>query len=313
MISDKTIVFAGSSLFSLPILQATVDLGFQSTIVLTQPPKKQGRGLEKRPNPTMELAEKLDLETITIENFNDEQTKKIFNSLSPDVFLSAAYGKLIPNWFFELFSSEVLNVHPSLLPTWRGASPIQSAILNGDKVTGISIMRMTTQIDEGPVFLSEKINIDKNDTSTSLSEKLSKLAGKIIKKSLEQILSGEIQAQEQKHDNATFSKKIQKSDGRVAWENTAESINRKVKAYNPWPIAFTHLGEQYLRIWDTDLSADINNYNKPGAVIEHNQEGVLVSTGKGNLLIKKIQLAGKDSMDASAFARGVNLKDKIFH
>lgn len=313
MISDKTIVFAGSSLFSLPILKATVDLGFQSTIVLTQPPKKQGRGLEKRSNPTMELAEKLGLETITIENFDDEQTKKIFSSLSPDVFLSAAYGKLIPNWFFELFSSELLNVHPSLLPAWRGASPIQSAILNGDKVTGVSIMRMTTQIDEGPVFLSEKINIDKTDTTTSLSEKLSNLAGKIIKKSLEKILSGEIQAQEQDHDNATFSKKIQKSDGRVAWEDTAESINRKVKAYNPWPIAFTHLGEQYLRIWDTDLSSDINNYRKPGSVIEHNKDGVLVSTGDGNLLIKKIQPAGKESMDASAFARGVNLKDKIFY
>jgi len=313
MISDKTIVFAGSSAFSLPILKATVDLGFQSTIVLTQPPKKQGRGLEKRPNPTMELAEKLDLETITIESFDDEQTKKIFSSLSPDVFLSAAYGKIIPNWFFELFSAEVLNVHPSLLPAWRGASPIQSAILNGDKVTGISIMRMTTLIDEGPVFLSEKINIDKNDTSTSLSEKLSNLGGKIIKKSLEQILSGEIQAQEQDHGHATFSKKIQKSDGRVAWEDTAESIDRKVKAYNPWPIAFTHLGEQYLRIWDTELSSDISNYNKPGSVIEHNEDGVLVSTGGGNLLIKKIQLAGKESMDASAFARGINLKDKIFH
>ena len=118
MISDKTIVFAGSSLFSLPILKATVDLGFQSTIVLTQPPKKQGRGLRKIPNPTMELAEKLELETITVENFDDEQTKRIFSSLSPDVFLSAAYGKLIPNWFFELFSSEALNVHPSLLPAW---------------------------------------------------------------------------------------------------------------------------------------------------------------------------------------------------
>jgi len=313
MISDKTIIFAGSSLFSLPVLKATVDLGFQSTIVLTQPPKKQGRGLKKTPNPIMGLAEKLDLETITIENFDDEQTKKIFSSLSPDVFLSAAYGKLIPNWFFELFSSEVLNVHPSLLPAWRGASPIQSAILNGDKVTGISIMRMTTQIDEGPVFLSEKIKIDKNDTSTSLSQKLSGLAGKIIKKSLEQILAGEIQAQEQDHNKATFSKKIQKSDGRVAWEDTAESIDRKVKAYNPWPIAFTHLGEQYLRIWDTDLSSDTNNYNKPGSVIEHNEHGVLVSTGDGNLLVKKIQPAGKESMDASDFARGINLKDKIFH
>ena len=313
MISDKTIIFAGSSLFSLPVLKATVDLGFQSTIVLTQPPKKQGRGLKKTPNPIMGLAEKLDLETITIENFDDEQTKKIFSSLSPDVFLSAAYGKLIPNWFFELFSSEVLNVHPSLLPVWRGASPIQSAILNGDKVTGISIMRMTTQIDEGPVFLSEKIKIDKNDTSTSLSQKLSGLAGKIIKKSLEQILAGEIQAQEQDHNKATFSKKIQKSDGRVSWEDTAESIDRKVKAYNPWPIAFTHLGEQYLRIWDTDLSSDTNNYKKPGSVIEHNEHGVLVSTGDGNLLVKKIQPAGKESMDASDFARGINLKDKIFH
>ncbi len=306
MISDKTIVFAGSSSFSLPVLKAIVDLGFQSTIVLTQPPKKQGRGLKKIPNPIMLLAEKLELETITIENFDDEQTKKIFTSLSPDVFLTAAYGKLIPSWFFELFSSEVLNVHPSLLPAWRGSSPIQTAILNGDKYTGISIMRMTAEIDKGPVFLSQKIDIDKNDTSISLSQKLSSLAGEIIKKSLEQILSGKIQAHEQDHCHATFSKKYKNLMGRVVWEDTAESIDRKVKAYNPWPIAFTYLGEKYLRIWDTDLSSDINNYNKPGSVIEHNEDGVLVSTGEGNLLIKEIQLAGKESMDASAFARGIN-------
>ncbi len=313
MISDKTIVFAGSSSFSLPILRAIADLGFQSITVLTQPAKRQGRGLKKIPNPTMTLAEKLNLQTVTIKSFDDVEAKKIFSSLSPDVFLSAAYGKLIPNWFLELFGLDVLNVHPSLLPAWRGASPIQSAILSGDKVTGVSIMRMTKDIDPGPIFLSEKINIDKNDTTKSLSEKLSLLSGKIIKKSLGQILSGKIQAQEQDHQKATFSTKIQKSDGRIAWEDSAESIDRKVKAYNPWPIAFTHLGEEYLRIWDTDLSSDISIHDTPGAVVGQNKKGVLVSTGSGTLLIKKIQLARKHSRDASAVERGINLKGKRFY
>jgi len=312
MISDKTIVFAGSSLFSLEPLKAVVGLGFQSVIVLTQPDKKMGRGLKTLPNPVMEFANNFGLEALSVESFEEAEIKKTLKVVSPNVLLTAAYGKLIPNWFFDCFSTDVLNIHPSLLPAWRGASPIQSAILNGDQQTGISVIRMTSSLDAGPVFLSKPAKIDKKDNSKTLSAKLSGLAATTIKKSLEKILSGKIQAKEQDHQQATFSKKIQKTDGRINWKESAELIDRKVKAYNPWPVAFTHFGDKYLRIWDTELSSDFKNYNHPGTVVEQSDEGLLVATGKGNLLLKEIQLAGKESMTAKKFTRGTNLKNKSF-
>ena len=313
MISDKTIIFAGSSSFSLEPLKSIVELGFQSVKVLTQPSKKKGRGLKNLPNPVMTLAKKLDLETFSFESFDRTMVKEKLNASSSDILLTASYGKLIPDWFLDFFTLDTLNIHPSLLPSWRGASPIQSAILNGDKITGISIMRMTPNLDAGPVFLSEIVEIKKNDTSSSLTSKLSRIAANTIKKSLEQILSGEIQALEQDHNEATFSKKISKDEGRIDWSQTAESIDRMVRAYNPWPVAFTYLEEKYLRIWDSSLSSDHKDYKKPGEVIEQTDSGILVSTGKGNLLIKEIQLAGKKTMSANHFSKGMDLKNKSFN
>jgi len=313
MISDKTILFAGSSSFSLEPLKAIVELGFQSVKVLTQPSKKKGRGLKKLPNPVMKLANKLNLETFSFEDFDQAEVKEKLSAISPDILLTASYGKLLPDWFLDFFTLDVLNIHPSLLPTWRGASPIQSAILNGDKMTGVSIMRITPALDEGPVFLSETLQIELSDTSSSLSSKLSGIAANLLKKSLAQILSGEIKAKEQDHKEATFSNKISKDDGRVDWSQTAESIDRMVRAYNPWPVAYTYLEEKYLRIWDASLSSDQKDYKKTGEILEETDLGILVSTGKGSLLIKEIQLAGKRAMSANDFSKGIDLKNRSFN
>ncbi|SVC52003.1 uncharacterized protein METZ01_LOCUS304857 [marine metagenome] len=209
-----------------------------------------------------------------------------------------------------MFSHDVLNIHPSLLPLWRGASPIQSAILNGDKTTGVSIMRMTTSLDDGPVFLSKMLHIDNRDNSKTLTEKLSILSANILRTSLGKILEGKLKANDQNHNEATVSEKITKQDGKISWQKEAKFIDQQIRAYNPWPVAFTHIDGRYLRVWEAEVSADKTTYNKSGIVMHCDDKGMVVSTGNGNLLIKTIQLEGKKTISGGDFGKGFSVLNK---
>jgi methionyl-tRNA formyltransferase len=313
MISQQNILFAGSSLFSLRPLEAIMGLGFKSVSVLTQPNKKQGRGLKQKTNPLMDLALDMGLEVFSYGSLKERNAEQDIMGISPDVLLTVSYGQIIPKEVLKLFSHDVLNIHPSLLPLWRGASPIQSAILHGDKTTGVSIMRMTPLLDEGPVFLSKKLHIDNRDNSKTLAEKLSTLAANILTTSLGKILEGKLKAKDQPHNEATVSEKIKKQDGKISWQKGAKIIDQQIRAYNPWPIAFTHIDGRYLRIWEAEVSTDKKNYNEPGAVIHCDHKGMVVSTGKGNLLIKTIQLEGKKAISGGDFGKGFSVLNKTLN
>ena len=313
MMSQQNIIFAGSSLFSLHPLEAILELGFKSVSVLTQPKKQQGRGLGHKANPLMGTALNMGLEVLSYESLKEQSVEQDIVGLSPNVLLTVSYGQTIPKKILNLFSHDVLNVHPSLLPLWRGASPIQSAILNGDKTTGISIMRMTTSLDEGPVFISRELQIDKKDNSEKLTEKLSLLAANILTTSLEKILEGKLKAKDQNHDKATISEKITKQDGKISWQKKAESIDQQIRAYNPWPVAFTYIDGRYIRIWEAEVSAETSTHSEPGVVLDCDDNGIVVSTGKGNLLIKTIQLEGKKAISGGDFGKGFNILNKTLN
>ena len=310
MMSQQNIIFAGSSLFSLHPLEAILELGFKSVSVLTQPKKQQGRGLGHKANPLMGTALNMGLEVLSYESLKEQSVEQDIVGLSPNVLLTASYGQTIPKKILSLFSHDVLNVHPSLLPLWRGASPIQSAILNGDKTTGVSIMRMTPFLDEGPVFLSKMLHIGNRDNSKTLAEKLSMLAANILRTSLEKILEGKLKANNQNHNKATISEKITKQDGKISWQKGAKIIDQQIRAYNPWPIAFTHIDGRYLRVWEAEVSTDKTTYNEPGVVMHCDDNGIVVSTGNGNLLIKTIQLEGKKTISGGDFGKGFSVLNK---
>ena len=310
MMSQQNILFAGSSLFSLHPLEAVMGLGFKSVSVLTQPKKKQGRGLEQKVNPLMGLALDMGLEVLSYESLKKQNIEQDIVSLSPNVLLTVSYGQIIPKEVLNLFSHDTLNIHPSLLPLWRGASPIQSAILNGDKTTGVSIMKMTPSLDEGPVFLSKRLDIDNKDNSKTLTEKLSILAATILTTSLGKILEGKLKANDQNHNEATVSEKIKKQDGKISWQKGAKTIDQQIRAYNPWPVAFTQIDGRYLRIWEAEVSIDKKTYNEPGVVTHCDENGMLVSTGEGNLLIKTVQLEGKKTIGAGDFGKGFSVLNK---
>ena len=306
-------MFAGSSQFSIRPLEAIMELGFKSVSVLTQPKKKQGRGLEQKANPLMELALDMGLEVFSYASLKEQNVEADIMSLSPNVLLTVSYGQIIPKEVLNLFSHDTLNIHPSLLPLWRGASPIQSAILNGDKTTGVSIMRMTTSLDEGPVFLSKKLHIDNKDNSKTLAEKLSTLAATMLTTSLGKILEGKLQANNQNHNKATISEKIIKQDGKISWQKEAKNIDQQIRAYNPWPVAFTYIDGRYLRVWEAEVSTDKKTYNEPGVVIRCDDKGMVVSTGEGNLLIKTIQLEGKKTISGGDFGKGFSVLNKALN
>jgi len=313
MISQQNIIFAGSSLFSLRPLEAIMELGFKSVSVLTQPKKKQGRGLEHKVNPLMGTALDMGLEVFSYGSLKERGVEQDIIELTPNVLLTVSYGQTIPKKILNLFSHDVLNIHPSLLPLWRGASPIQSAILNGDKTTGVSIMRMTPALDEGPVFISKRLQIDKRDNSKNLTEKLSLLAANILTTSLGKILEGTLKAKDQNHDKATISMKITKQDGKISWQKRAKIIDQQIRAYNPWPVAFTYIDGRYVRIWEAEVSTETNTHNKPGVVLDCDDRGIVVSTGKGNLLIKTIQLEGKKAISGGDFGKGFNILNKTLN
>ena len=305
------IIFAGSSSFSKEPLKALYDMDYEIVGVLTQPDKKQGRGQKRGANPIKALAIDFGLKILDMPDLKTDSAFLEIQELNPDVILTASYGNFIPQQILNLATIDTLNIHPSLLPQWRGATPIQASILNGDTKTGVSLIRMTSELDAGPVFTSDVINIDEQETHQTLSSKLSLLSATMIKESLSRILSGKIEPKEQKEEEATFCKKISKADGEISWHKSAKAINRSIKAYNPWPIAYTYIDNKYLRLWDSAIDNSGPQSGRPGEVIALQSDGVLIQTGSGSLIIKSLQLEGRKQINALDFIKGFPMMGKV--
>ena len=311
MTSPLKIIFAGSSAFSEEPLKALYSMPYEIVGVLTQPDKKQGRGLKSRTNKIKTLALDLGLKILDIADLKTDDALAEIKSLKPDVILTVSYGNFIPEKILDLAAIETLNIHPSLLPKWRGATPIQTSILNGDKETGISIIRMTGKLDAGPVFISEKVSMSDGENHQMLSNKLSLLSAEMIRKHLGNILSGKIHPKEQQDEKASFCTKISKADGEINWNKSAKEINRAIKAYNPWPIAYTYIDNKYLRLWDSAIENNESQTGIPGEVLALQSEGVVIKTGSGSLFLKSLQLEGKKQMYALDFIKGFPMIGKV--
>ena len=311
MTTPLKIIFAGSSSFSEEPLKTLYDMQYEIVGVLTQPDKKQGRGLKSGPNKVKTLALDLGLKVLDIANLKTDKALLEIQSLKPDVILTASYGNVLPEKILNLATTETLNIHPSLLPKWRGATPIQASILNGDKETGVSIIRMIDKLDAGPIFISEKVKIVEGENYHVLSSKLSLMSAEIIKKHLEQILSGNLHPKDQQGEKASFCQKISKADGEINWKKSAKEINRTIKAFNPWPIAYSYIDNKYLRLWDSTIANSDSQLGAPGEVLTIQNEGILIKTGSGNLLLKSLQLEGKKQMHALDFIKGFPMIGKV--
>ena len=302
----KKIVFMGTPNFSVPIMKSLYQNGYPICAVYTQPPKKSKRGQKINKSPVQKLAENFNL-NIKNPNFlsqNDEELK-YFKSLSADIVIVVAYGQLIPKEFLSLSKNGFINIHASLLPKWRGAAPIQRAIMNLDEVTGISVMKIVEKLDAGPTMLKKEIKLSNEMNAEDVSNQLSKIGSEIISDCLDLIEIGKAKFVEQDHSKATYAKKINKDEGKIIWKEDAQKIIAKINGLYPNPGAwFLFQGERY-KVLKATLS-DLNG--QPGTVLDTN---LTIASGNKSITIQEIQRQGKNIQKATEFLLGSKIKKDL--
>jgi len=299
------IVFMGSPDFALETLTALVDR-YPVVGVVTQPDRLAGRGRVLTPPPVKLLAEELSLPVIQPTHLQDKETMAILREWNPDLFVVAAFGQILRQVILELPAFGCLNVHASLLPRWRGAAPIQAAILHGDKETGVTIMKMDPGIDTGPLLSQRSLSIRSDETAGSLALKLAELGAELLIETLPAYLSSDLKPQPQQGDY-TYAPMLKKSDGELDFTQSVNMLERKIRAYNPWPGTFMAWENGRLKIHQARafsyVETDKLTSMKPGKRTIFEGEPAVI-TGNGLLILEELQPAGKKSMPGKVFLRG---------
>jgi len=304
------IVFAGTPQFSESYLSALISSKHDIAAVFTQPSKRSGRGLKFTHSPVRDTAEKNDIiirqpEKITIKEAD------ALAEINPDIVVVVAYGLILTKDFMSIPKFGCINVHPSLLPRWRGAAPIQRSIEAGDELTGITIMKMNEGLDTGDIIYQEPIPIGDNDSSKDMHDKFITLGIDSLLLSLDSILENNFMLHPQDGNLATYAKKIKKDEAKINWDDSAKKIHKKVMAFNAWPVAETILSGERIRIHDSEYkNLSINGI--PGTIKSASNQYIEVFTKNGLLLIKKLQKNNSKVLDSNIFINSVDLKGKKF-
>lgn len=289
------IIYAGTPSFAQPALEALIRAEYHIVAVLTQPDRPQGRGRHIEASPIKKIALQHHIPIEQPLNFKEEASLTRLKKYEADLMLVAAYGLILPVLLLESFKYGCINIHASILPRWRGAAPIQRAIIAGDVETGISIMQMEKGLDTGPYFAIAKCPIHNNDTTQTLHDRLAELGAETLLKYLPDIIHKRITATPQNHPLATYAHKIEKSEARIHWEEPAELIHRKIRAFNPWPVAYCDAKGITLRIWQAEFQTNVNTLHKPGTILSASHQGIIMtcgSKGEDSLMITSLQLPG---------------------
>jgi len=301
--SGLRVVFAGTPDFAAIHLNALVEAGVNLCGVYTQPDRPAGRGKKLTPSPVKSLALQYQLPVFQPQNLKDSENQAEFAALKPDLFIVVAYGLLIPQAVLDTPTYGCINVHASLLPKWRGAAPIQRAIEAGDEETGITIMQMDKGLDTGDMLNKVTCVIDPKETGGSLHDKLAALGPPALLQTLKAIASGALNPEKQDDSLTTYARKISKAEAAIDWSQSAIAIERKIRAFNPFPIAFSTLGDKTIRLWSASSLAE-NSGAPPGTILPADKTSVMVACGSGSLKIEKAQLPGKKPLAIEDIMRG---------
>jgi len=311
------IVFIGTGEIGVPALTALAESPKCGVVaVVTQPDRPAGRGNQLRPSPVKEAALRHHLAIFQPNDINSTNSVDQMRYHAPDLLVVAAYGQILKPQVLELPKIGCLNIHASLLPRHRGAAPIQSALLAGDRETGISIMWMDEGLDTGDVLLREKTIIRSKDTAGTLHDRLAEIGARATMKAIEKIQAGgDLPREKQDDASSTYARKLRKQDGEIQWGQEDVEIDRHIRAMQPWPGAFTTLDEgdglkRTLKVF-TAMRTHLN-HGQPGEVMHVDNHGILVSAGKGGLLLREVQAEGRNRMPAADFARGAGLQAGMF-
>ena len=303
--TSPRIVFAGTPAFALASLDALVTAGFTPIGVLTQPDRPAGRGRRLTASPVKEYANEIGIPVMQPNSLRDAETVDRLAMLCPDLMIVAAYGLLLPQRVLDLPAQGCLNVHASLLPRWRGAAPIQAAILAGDSESGISLMGMEAGLDTGPVFARDSIAIRSDMTAGQLHDELAELGGALLTRCLAAILDG-APAERQDDTLATYAGKIQTADTALDWSQSAISLDRAVRAYNPVPGARFRFGDEWVKCWEASPVAD--GGGEPGRATDIGRDAITVGCGEDSLRLRVLQRPGRRRISAAEFIQQTGLK-----
>ncbi len=294
----------GSPAVSVTILQGLIHAGHSICGVLTQPDKPAGRGQILTPPPVKAFSEIHSLKIFQPTRLKDPSLHDELRNLKPDVSVVAAYGRILPSDLLQLAPLGCWNVHFSLLPKYRGSSCVASAISNGDSETGVTIMKVVEELDAGPVLCQERVLIGDDETAGELEERLAHLASPLLNEALSEIESGAIHLMEQNSDDVTLAPLIRKEQAQIDWNQPAAKVSLKVRAMNPWPVAYTFLNGQRLKVFQVNLSSSKSSRSSPGEIVAIHDEGIQVACKEGDLILKEVQPESKKRMQASEYARG---------
>ena len=296
------IIFMGTPDFAVGTLRSLAEAGHEITLVVSQPDKPKGRGHAMVPTPVKVVAEELGIPVF--QPVKIREAKDVLEKTEADVCVVAAFGQIIPASILHMKKYGCINVHASLLPKYRGAAPIQWAVIDGEKESGVTIMQMDEGLDTGDMLAKAIVPLDEKETGGSLFDKLSEAGGRLCVETLAKLEKGEITPEKQGESPTAYASMLDKKMGNIDWNKSAVVIERLVRGLNPWPSAYTHLDGKTLKIWACDVLPQSASKGESGEILEVTKDAIHVQTGDGILVLREIQLAGKARMDAGAFLRG---------
>lgn len=300
------IVYFGSSDFSKIVLEEFFTRDIFPKLVITNPDKPKGRGLKVTPTPVKSLARKYSLEVMTPKNLEDAEVIKKLKEIDSELFVLVGYGKIIPSPLLKAPKIMPIALHPSLLPLYRGAAPINWAIINGEKETGVTIFKVRDKLDSGHIILQRKIAIEHNDDALIISVKLAKLGAELLFQAFSGIERNSYNLIPQDENRASFAPKLQRKDGKITWNKDAYSIRNLVRGLRGWPEAYTSYHDKIIKILEVDIEST-ESKEEPSTIVKLDKNGIYVATARGILKIKKLKPQGKKEMDAHAFLCGHHL------
>lgn len=299
------IIFAGTPEFAVPALQALIDAGHVISLVLTQPDRPSGRGMKLKASPVKQLAISQQIEVLQPETLRDAAVQAKIAGANADVMIVAAYGLIIPSAVLDMPRYGCYNIHASLLPRWRGAAPIQRALLAGDSETGVTIMEVVPALDAGAMVSRGVLPISERDTAQSLHDGLAEIGARLMVEAMQRLArEGSLSATPQDEALVTYAHKLEKSEAAIDWQQSAVEVCRKVRAFNPFPVAHTLLDGEVCRLW---MASHLPGSGLPGEITGFDDTGILVACGEGLLRIEALQMPGGKRLAAKDFLRGRSL------
>lgn len=303
------VVFFGSPDFAVPSLLTLESSAFKPFLVFSQPDRPSGRGRRTTPTPVRRAAEQRGLPVNVVESFRDEETERLLKSLDADFFVVVAFGLIFPSSLLRIARKGSINLHASLLPAYRGASPINAAIIYGEAFTGVTTMEMVASLDAGPIYLQRVVPIDPLENAGELSERLADHGAALLLETLNRIETGTCAAVPQPEEGVSAAPRLSKRDGLVRWGQSAIEVHNHIRGMNPWPGSYTYYRKSYLKIHRA-VALDLARHREPpGMILKTGPDGVVVACGSGTVALLRLQLEGKRPLDVGEFIHGCALDE----